>query len=297
MQSTEYPDLKFVTPRSWRLANRMYVQLIVIHDTEGSEHALSAEDGAAYDAKRTDGTSTHYFHDVNSTVQCVLTKHIAHTARAQGNLRGIHHELCGKASQGVEGWADANSQGTLRQAARQCARDSMRWDIPVRHLTVDQVRAGAKGFCSHWDITRAFPEDKGTHTDPGPDFPWSQFLDMVREELGEDMPLSDADVEKIWKRPVRIVGSGDPANPADDRPVQAATVLANLDQMFRQTMKTAEGESDEIVPFIDALPVKVADEIMKRLSSGPDMNDMARVLKATLAPDQVAALAELLSTS
>jgi N-acetyl-anhydromuramyl-L-alanine amidase AmpD len=191
-QSPEYPDLKWVPPKSWRNANRTSVQLIVIHTTQGHERATSAEDGAAYDARRTDGTSTHYFHDQNSTVQCVHTADIAHTARAEGNRRGIQHELCGRAEQTDAQWDDAASAGTLRQAAKQAARDAKKWGIPVRHLTVAEVRAGYKGFCGHYDITRAFPQDGGSHTDPGPDFPWSDFLTMVRAELAPPPPKGPA---------------------------------------------------------------------------------------------------------
>jgi len=180
-QSPEYPDLKWVVPRSWTNANRSSVQLIVIHTTEGSAHGQSAEDGAAYDARRTDGTSAHYFVDSTSVVQCVRTNDQAHTARAQGNRRGIQYELCGRA--GSQDWKSAYSQAMLARAAKQAARDARKWNIPVLHLTVAQVRAGVKGFCGHHDITRAFPADGGTHTDPGTNFPWSQFLDMVRAEL------------------------------------------------------------------------------------------------------------------
>lgn len=196
-QSPEYPDLLWMPPASWSNANRTSVQLIVIHTTEGSEGPTSAEDGAAYDQRRTDGTSTHFFHDQDSTVQCVRTEDVAYAARAQGNRRGIQHELCGRAGQTAAGWADTASRGTLRQAARQCARDARKWGIPVRHLTVAQVAAGDKGFCGHVDITYAFPQDNGTHTDPGPAFPWSDFLDMVRAELEGDMPLDATDLRNI----------------------------------------------------------------------------------------------------
>jgi hypothetical protein len=181
--STEYPDLKWVTPNSWRNANRSSVQLIVIHTTEGSAHEMSAEDGASYDSRRTDGTSTHYFHDNTSTVQCVRTEDVAYAARTQGNLRGIQHELCGRAGWSASTWTNTYGTAMLKRAAKQAARDSKKWNIPVRHLTVQQVRDGYKGFCGHWDVTRAFPEDNGTHTDPGPNFPWTMFLDMVRAEL------------------------------------------------------------------------------------------------------------------
>ena len=196
-QSPEYPDLKWVPPKSWTDANRTSVQLIVMHTTEGSAHGQSAEDGAAYDARRTDGTSTHYFHDNTTTVQCVRTADQAHTARSQGNRRGIQHELCTRAAASVQTWANDYHVAMLRRAAKQAARDARKWGIPVRHLTVAQVAAGEKGFCGHWDITRAFPQDGGSHTDPGPNFPWSRFLDMVRAELEDDMPLNDTDLAKV----------------------------------------------------------------------------------------------------
>jgi hypothetical protein len=194
-------------PASWTNANRTSVQLIVIHTTEGSEGPMSAEDGAAYDQRRTDGTSTHFFHDSDSTVQCVRTEDIAHAARHQGNLRGIQHELCGSAYQGSAGWADPVSQGTLRQAARQCARDARKWGIPVRKLTVAQVADGVKGFCGHVEITYAFPQDNGTHTDPGPNFPWSQFLDLVQAELEDvNMPTVDEIVTGLLSAPLGTSG-------------------------------------------------------------------------------------------
>jgi hypothetical protein len=171
-----------VEPASWTNANRTSVQLVVIHDTEGSSQSESAEDGAAYDARRTDGTSTHYFHDNNSTVQCVLTADQAHTARTQGNRRGIHHELCAKASFSRSKWLSEDyGLPMLRRAAKQVARDCKKWGIPVRKLTPGQVADGVKGICGHVDITKAFPQDNGTHTDPGPNFPWDTFIDMVRD--------------------------------------------------------------------------------------------------------------------
>lgn len=199
-QSPEYPDLKWVVPKSWTNANRTTVQLIVIHDTEGSSNANSAEDGAAYDTRRTDGTSTHYFVDNNSIVQCVRTADQAHAARTQGNKRGIQYELCARASFKTAEWLDPDyGLPMLQRAAAQVARDCRKWNIPARKISPNQVAAGTKGICGHADITHAFPQDNGTHTDPGDNFPWSAFINMVEGILNPTPEVEDmATAAEVW---------------------------------------------------------------------------------------------------
>lgn len=195
MKSSENPDLEFRPPASYTKGREDRVRVIVVHTTEGHEGTTAAEDGAAYDGRRTDGTSCHYFHDADSSVQCVLTTDTAHAARYHGNRIGSHHELCGTAGQGPKGWADPVSQATIRNGARIAARDARKYNIPVRRLTSAEVRGGALGFCGHNEITLAFPEDNGTHWDPGTDFPWAQFLSLVRDELeGKD----DVSAAEVW---------------------------------------------------------------------------------------------------
>jgi hypothetical protein len=208
-KSPEYSDLTFVKPKAFGVGrDEKAVRYIVIHYTAGAERNTSAEDGASYDARRTDGVSTHYFVDSNSIVQCVLTKDRANAARSKGNRLGIQYELCGTVQTRAQ-WLDTASKATLQLAARQVARDCKKYGIPVRRLSVAETRHawtefpnGPKGIVGHVDCTGAYPEDGGTHTDPGPAFPWDVFLDMVRAEMappppkpsGVDMSLKD---EKI----------------------------------------------------------------------------------------------------
>lgn len=193
-KSPEYPDLPWVPPRSWSEGRPGGApRVVVIHTTEGSSHERSAEDGAAYDARRTDGTSTHFFHDVNSTIQCVDTGDRAHTARATGNKIGIHHELCARASYGFVWWTDSSyARPMLQRCARQVARDCRKWKIPIRRLSVQQLRAGAKGIVGHHDISLAFGES--THTDPGGSFPWGLFIGMVQDAYNEQFAPKPAAV-------------------------------------------------------------------------------------------------------
>src|ERR1700749_4752585 len=197
--STEYPDLAWVPPKAWRNANRTTVQVVIIHTTEGAANGTAAENGAAYDQERTDGTSTHYFHDSNSTIQCVRTEDIAYAARTQGNLRGIQHELCTRAGSAI--WTDAYHTALLARAAKQTARDCSKWNIPVRRISSGQIPARLTGICGHVDATHAFRADGGTHTDPGAAFPWARFISLVQAEFdklkGDDMDLTPQNLKDI----------------------------------------------------------------------------------------------------
>jgi hypothetical protein len=303
-QSPEYPDLRWMPPKSWTDANRTAVQLIVIHTTEGSEGPTSAEDGAGYDQRRTDGTSTHFFHDADSTVQCVRTADQAHAARAQGNRRGIQHELCGRAGQGAAGWDDQVSQGTLRQAAKQCARDAKKWGIPVRRLTVAQVAAGDKGICGHVDITHAFPQDNGTHTDPGPNFPWSQFLDLVRAEMEDDVTPD----ELLGYDPGDGKGIPNPfADKGTNKTISPRTALynavlipmrveASLNTLAKVVAGLASGAATQAdVDALKAMIDQVDENVAARLV-GATPEATAAALKAVLG-DQAAAVGRILAAA
>lgn len=178
-------------PRSYTTGRDTPVRLSVIHTTEGHANATSAEDGIAYDKTRSDGTSCHVFYDSDSSPQEVLRKNTAHSAFYHGNTLGIQHELCGTASWTPTQWQGGYQQSMLRRAARAVADDCRTYGLEPRRLSVAEVRKAyygpspyPKGICGHVDITNAFPEDNGSHYDPGSDFPWSQFIGYVKEYLG-----------------------------------------------------------------------------------------------------------------
>lgn len=262
MQSAEYPDLKFMPPRAWgKGRDGKAVRYIVVHFTAGAERSTSAEDGAVYDQRRTDGTSTHYFVDSNSVVQCVRTEDRANAARKRGNRLGIQYEFCGTAQTRAQ-WLDPASLATLKNAARQMARDCRKYKISVRRLTVTQTRrmwtefpdGPDEGFVGHVDCTLAYPEDGGDHTDPGKDFPWDVLLGFVASEMtkeeGDDMAFKD---EKI---PVTSTTGKELFEP--DKPegteVNAATVL----QLSAIWARRGAAEIAEVSGRLDAIEADIA---------------------------------------
>jgi len=177
---------------------------IVIHCTGVHEHPEYAEDlGNFFARSRTDGqqVSSHFGCDSNSTVQYVHVKDVAFCARAVGNEYGIQIELSGLHTQTRAQWLDAFGHGLLEQAAVLCARLMQTYGIPLKWLSDAELKTRkVRGFTTHAQITRVFG---GTHTDPGPHFPVDVLFDRIRDLEREDvMPLSDADITRIWAHKV-----------------------------------------------------------------------------------------------
>ncbi len=194
----EYPDTRWAGLPRWFSVGRdgKSPTLSVVHYTAGSESRSSAENGAAYDKIRPTQVSCHVFHDPDSSVQELPRAYRAYSAYAKGNRLGVHHELCGTAQSRAQ-WLDEASDAILWRAARACARDCVDLHLQPRRLSVSEVRRswyefpnGPRGICGHVDITRAFPEDGGDHTDPGAEFPWDIFIARVQHCLGSGSPSS-----------------------------------------------------------------------------------------------------------
>ena len=196
-------------PNSYTEGRARQLRYVTIHYTAGSEGPTSAEAGAAYDKKRTDGTSCHYFTDsLGPAVQEVKDEDTSHSAFPKGNTLGIHIEICGTAQTRAQ-WLDATSKATLQTTAELVAYLLTKHKLPNHRLSVAETRAAwyapeaerykYEGFNDHGTITKAYPEDGGTHTDVGPGFPWDVFEQMITDALEEqDMPTPEEIAKAVW---------------------------------------------------------------------------------------------------
>jgi hypothetical protein len=179
---TDVGNFPFKQARDFQKGRKKNVRLIGVHATATREHSSVAEN-----IQRTWATddgrlaSTQVICDDNSTVRCVHDADTAFAAKG-ANADGEHVEIVGMANQTGAQYADAFSEKAIRRAAVVSALWCKKHGIPVRRLTVAQIKDGvSKGFAAHSDIQKAFPSTG--HTDPGPNFPWSHFLALVRKQL------------------------------------------------------------------------------------------------------------------
>jgi len=175
-------------PRNYG-GNKTAKKWIVIHNTSNDAPAVNE---ASYAKRRTDSVSSHYYVDDERIIQSLNTDYRAfHVGSSTGNSGGIAYEITGVNSKSRSWWL-ANVRWDL--LAAQIRKDCAAHKITPRLLSVADIRAGKTGLMTHDQARQAWGGT--THTDPGPNFPMDHLLTLVKNEE-DDMPLSDADVNKV----------------------------------------------------------------------------------------------------
>ncbi len=160
------------------------VRVIVIHSMEAPEKGNTAENVAKFFQSLPPNrkASAHLCIDNNSIVQCVLDNDVAFAAPG-ANHNGIQLELAGFARQTRAEWLDEYGKALLENAANAAAQYCLKYNIPRKHLTNDQLRNGHEGIIGHVQATEVFK--KSDHTDPGKGFPWDYFIERVEHYYTE----------------------------------------------------------------------------------------------------------------
>jgi hypothetical protein len=148
------------------------IRYIVIHSTEGG----TAKSVAAFFATSAQA-STQLVIDERECYRCLPDLVIPWGAPG-ANTHGLHAEHCGFARWTKAEWLE--HEATLERSAYKTARWCRQYRIPRRWLTVEQLRGGVRGFCTHADASRAF-RTPGGHTDPGAGFPKPYYMGLVRK--------------------------------------------------------------------------------------------------------------------
>lgn len=175
--------IPFVQSKNYSKGRRgKTVRLIVIHTMETPETKGRAKQVASWFAGKTaPDASAHYCID---DINVIITVDEKDTAWATGvsevNQVSISLELAGQARQTNAQWQDKYSQGVLKNAAVLTATLCKKYNIPIKHLIGSSVKTG-KGICGHADITKGY-DVAGGHSDPGRNFPWSDFMELVQDE-------------------------------------------------------------------------------------------------------------------
>ena len=175
---------------------------IVIHGTVSPCERGGAKNVARYFQSSSAGGSAHYVVDPGETVACLKETVVAW--HAPPNTGSIGVELCDPQKGSSSRWRDDNHEAMLKRAAALVRQIAARWNIPLRRLTVAEVKAGKHGICGHVDVSKAFSQTD--HTDPGSGFPWDHFMALVRD--GDSAPDDSSWTEELVKE-LPLVRLGD----------------------------------------------------------------------------------------
>lgn len=173
---TSIPSAHFTKDRK-RSGRLIDPSVIVVHTTEGHENQMSARNTAAWFRNPLAKVSAHFVVDAGEIIECVRPTDTAwHAGTANPFSIGI--EICGTARQSAAQWLDDYSVATLKRAATLIAELGITFGIDVRKLDDAELLANyngtiVSGVCGHDDVSRVLG---GTHWDPGPQFPWQDFM-------------------------------------------------------------------------------------------------------------------------
>lgn len=167
---------KYRTPRGTHA-----VRLVVIHVNEGPDSEGGARSVAHYCQldRSQRGGSVGGYHELVDDHEVIIGGHDGDIVNgASGaNQDGYHICIIGAAEQTAAQWADPYSTAAWNLAAQRAQEACKRFGLPLTQLVTQQVKDGLKGICGHVNVSQAY--GLSTHTDPGPNFPWTQFMAAV----------------------------------------------------------------------------------------------------------------------
>lgn len=164
------------------------VRLIVVHTSEGAQTYQSLGN---FFANPSSQVSSHTGIDdaAPGTIGEYCGRSNKSWTAAEANPYAVQTELC-TPSGAAQGWSAAtwaSKKTMLANCAAWIAEEAAQFGIPIVKLTPAQAQGGAAGVCGHGDLGAM----GGGHTDPGPNFPWSDVLAMAAGGAPAPAPTPD----------------------------------------------------------------------------------------------------------
>lgn len=159
------------------------IKWAVIHSAEASDDSGSdttAEGVANFFANPATQASTQLAVDRDSCVR-MLPDLVIPWGASGANSNGLHVEICGRAGWTKAQWLEPGRAPMLDRTAFKVAKWCYHYSIPVRWVYAAGLKSGRKGLTTHKDVNDAF--QNGSHWDPGPGFPRTEFLALVKKHL------------------------------------------------------------------------------------------------------------------
>lgn len=168
---------------------------IVVHTAENVLDSLadgvdsSAEKVAAFIRTRTDPGSYHNLADSDSRIRLVPYWAAAYGDGTGSNEFALHLSFACRTTD----WATMSKErrrGFLIQGAKSAAA-MIRWveknhgiKVPSKRISRAESEDGKPGFTTHAE------RDPSRRSDPGANFPWDEFFELLDKELGRNQPAS-----------------------------------------------------------------------------------------------------------
>lgn len=193
--------------------------LVVVHAMECPIRAGYARSLAGWFARPPadggPGTSAHTLTDPAETIETVHAETVAYHVGPPGNPVSRGEEHAGYTAYTREQWTTPDGLAMLRLSAANVAARCAALGVPVRWLSLEQVRQAARthapadgGVCTHNDIRLALGGT--THTDPGAGYPYDLYLDLVRQAAGQQQEddVSYDDAVRALRDVLRLPSNG-----------------------------------------------------------------------------------------
>jgi hypothetical protein len=148
---------------------------IVLHSTEGD----TAAGAAGWFANPASGGSAQIVVDDRECYRTLDNTRIPWGAPGT-NVNGFHIEHAGFARWDRHKWM--SHEQTLRRGAFKAAFHAVKFGIPLKLLSADDLSHGRSGFVTHATVSKVF---HGDHTDPGDGFPLDHYMHLVKQFADE----------------------------------------------------------------------------------------------------------------